>query len=312
MIVKKNNSLISFKAIIILIIIIIIKNLLVKTKLKIVICVIAKQENKYIKEFIYYYKILGFNKIFLFDNNDIDGEQFEKLLTKYIDNNYVEIINFRGFYKPQKLAYKQCYNNNKYHFDWVAFYDVDEFLYLVKHMNIQEFLSLSIFKKCSSILINWKYYGDNNHLFYESKPVLERFQIPFYFPKKSQNSLQSAAKSIIKRGLNISWLHFPHYLKSQTICRPNGKIIKAPYFPYFSPDYSIAFIKHFTTKSTEEYADRLIRGTVNSENTSSTTYMINRLKLYYFLINKITKSKIDFLEKKLNIKLKNFFIKNSS
>ena len=152
---------------------------------------------------------------------------------------------------------------------------------------------------------------DNNNLFYESKPVLERFQIPFYFPKKSKNSLQSAAKTIIKGGLNISWLHFPHYLKSQTICRPNGKIIKAPYFPYFSPDYSIAFIKHFTTKSTEEYADRLIRGTVNSENTSSKTYMINRLKLYYFLINKITKSKIDFLEKKLNIKLKNF-IKNSS
>ena len=64
------------------------------------ICLIAKQENRYIKEFINYYKKLKINKIFLYDNNDLKGEYFEDILSKYINNNFVEIVNYRGKYKP--------------------------------------------------------------------------------------------------------------------------------------------------------------------------------------------------------------------
>ena len=64
------------------------------------ICLIAKQENRYIKEFINYYKKIKINKIFLYDNNDLNGEYFEDILSKYINNNFVEIVNYRGKYKP--------------------------------------------------------------------------------------------------------------------------------------------------------------------------------------------------------------------
>lgn len=278
----------------------------IKKELKIVLCVIAKQENKYLIEFINYYKNLGFDKIILYDNNNISDETFDNLLKHFIQANFVEIIDFRGLYKPQYSAYMNCYNNNKNIFDWIAFYDVDEFLHLMFYNNIKNFLSSPIFKKCSSILINWKYYGDNNYLFYESKPIIERFKIPFEFPKNYNKDiyLRSAAKTIVRGGLNITWAHFPHFLKSQTICRANGKIIKDP---LSSPQYSIAYIKHFATKSTEEFADRLIRGTVNSKNTSNNEYIIQRLKTYYFIFNKITKKKIDLFGKKLGIKLAKFF-----
>lgn len=116
--------------------------------------------------------------------------------------------------------------------------------------------------------------------------------------------LSSASKTLVRGGLNITWDHFPHFLKSKTICRPNGKIIKNP---FSSPQYSVAYIKHYTTKSTEEFAERLIRGTVNSKNTSDNEYIILRLKLYYFLFNKITKKKIELLEKKLGLKLTKYF-----
>ena len=277
----------------------------IKKELKIAICVIAKQENKYIIEFINYYQKIGFEKIILYDNNNINGEIFDDLLKKYIRKNFVEIINFRGIYKPQRAAYMHCYNNNKNIFDWIAFYDVDEFLYLINYNNIKNFLSSDIFKNCSSILINWKYYGDNNHLFYDSKPIMERFKIPFEFPKNYKDLiLKCASKSIIRGGLNITWAHFPHFLKSQSICRPNGEII---HDPFSSPQYSIAYIKHYATKSTEEYADRLIKGTVNSKIIFNDEFIIKRLKIYYFLFNKITKKKIELLEEKLGIKLKKYF-----
>jgi DNA gyrase/topoisomerase IV subunit B len=34
-----------------------------------------------IEEFVYYYKNLNINKIFLYDNNDINGEHFEGILS---------------------------------------------------------------------------------------------------------------------------------------------------------------------------------------------------------------------------------------
>ena len=39
-------------------------------QIKICICTIGKNENKYIKEYVEYYKKLGINKIYLYDNND--------------------------------------------------------------------------------------------------------------------------------------------------------------------------------------------------------------------------------------------------
>ena len=63
-----------------------------KIKIKTAICLIAKQENRYINEFVEYYRKLGINKIFLYDNNDINGEKFEEVLSKYIMHKLVDLI----------------------------------------------------------------------------------------------------------------------------------------------------------------------------------------------------------------------------
>ena len=238
-------------------------NFLNESNIKTAICLIIKQENRYIKEFVDYYKKLNINKIFLYDNNDINGEHFEGILSKYIKLNFVEIINYRGKYKPQFQAYNHCYNNKNKDFNWIAFFDADEYLYIHFFTDINKFLSLYKFRKCSNIIINWKNYGDNDKIYYEPKPLQERFTKPFYFNKKTiKNKLSSAGKTIVRTGLNLTWAHFPHYLKNKPICRPNGKILKN----YFSPpQYWSAYIKHYATKSTEEFIERIIRGTVNSK-----------------------------------------------
>ena len=43
--------------------------------MKICVCTLAKNENRYIKEFVEHYKKYGVDKIYLYDNNDIDGEK---------------------------------------------------------------------------------------------------------------------------------------------------------------------------------------------------------------------------------------------
>lgn len=69
--------------------------------LKVCVCTLGKQENRYIREFVEHYKEYGVDKIFLYDNNNINGEKFEEVIKDYIEKGFVEIINFRG----KKKAY---------------------------------------------------------------------------------------------------------------------------------------------------------------------------------------------------------------
>ena len=41
-----------------------------KYKSKVCLCTLGKQENRYIREFVSYYKKLGVDKIYLYDNNN--------------------------------------------------------------------------------------------------------------------------------------------------------------------------------------------------------------------------------------------------
>ena len=61
----------------------------------------GKEENKYAKEYINHYKNLGYNHIFLYDNNELNGEKFEDVLKEEIAQGFVSIINFRGTKKER-------------------------------------------------------------------------------------------------------------------------------------------------------------------------------------------------------------------
>ena len=84
--------------------------------IKVCLCTLGKNENKYIKEFVEYYKKYGVDKIILNDNNDINGERFEKVIGDYINQGFVEIKNWRGIEKAQFNIMNDCYQNILYTF----------------------------------------------------------------------------------------------------------------------------------------------------------------------------------------------------
>ena len=51
---------------------------------KICTCTPVKNENRYIKEYVDYYKKYGVDKIFIYDNNEVDGERLENVISEYI------------------------------------------------------------------------------------------------------------------------------------------------------------------------------------------------------------------------------------
>ena len=167
------------------------------TPLKVAVCAIAKNENLYIREWVEWYKNLGVSKIFLYDNNELNGERFEEVINDYIENGFVELIDVRGVEKGcvydeeginlQPKCYIDCYENKVNDFDWVCFFDIDEFLSFKKEYNLFGFLNQEIFKDTDTILISWEHYDDNNLLYYDKRPLKIRFPEREKKSKRSKN-----------------------------------------------------------------------------------------------------------------------------
>lgn len=86
-------------------------------ELKVCLCTICQKENLYASEFVEHYKKIGYDKIFIYDNNNVGDEKFEEVLSKQISNNFVEIINYKGYrgkrQSPQSDAFIDCYEKTK-------------------------------------------------------------------------------------------------------------------------------------------------------------------------------------------------------
>ena len=228
---------------------------------KVGLCIICKTENLYIKEFSEHYKHLGYNHIFIYDNNDIYGERFEKVLQKEIDEGFISIINYRGDKeRPIFKAYIDCYEKNSKNYDWISFFDIDEFLELKpKNIKIQEFLDNPRYNYCQNVKFNWLLFSDNDKIYYENKPIQKRFTLALY-----NNTLNNHVKSTVRGNLKTNYWKGawnPHSgLNNYNCCSSSGKKIsnRSPFnVPY---DYKYGYLKHYRTKTIEEYLNKIKKG----------------------------------------------------
>jgi len=184
----------------------------------------GKLENLYVNEFIDYYLKLGVNHIFIYDNNDPNKEKIEDV----VKDSYKKKV---SIYKTddynishQSLAFTHCYQNFKYRFNWFIMVDFDEYVYIVND-TLKNYLNSEIFNKCDFIKLHWLVPTDNKLLYYDSRPLLERFKGPY---KK-----EKFIKSIIRGNIsNLTyWVHSPKYSPQKNItCNNEGTKIVYIYF----------------------------------------------------------------------------------
>ena len=275
-----------------------------ESKTKIALCVIAKEENRYIREFVEFYKKMKVDKIFLYDNNEVEGERFEDVISDYINSGFVNITNFRGFERPQFKSYRDCYQKNNASYDWLIYYDVDEFIYLKDFKDIKSFVDDKRFKNCERIQLNWVFYTDNNLLFYDNRSVLERFTEKEPNARHGKFGGSQEIKSMVRGhnpNLNLKCIHvIDKKLKS---CDGFGRSKKVFNVRTFQSDYEYYYLRHFYSKSTEEFIEKIMKSDVVYA--LSKVIQMNKIKKY-FTYSKITNEKLDHIEKKTGLNLSSY------
>jgi len=265
---------------------------------KIMLCCIGKEENLYAKEFVEYYISLGFDKIIILDNNNLNGERFDDVLQYFIKKNIVEIIDLRGLKQIQIPSFNYCYRKYMYLYDWISFFDFDEFLFIKNYSNVKDYLYNNKFNDCQLVLFNWYIYDDNDLLRYDNRTMISRFTHFKFIPK--------ATKFIVRGNIENLLITSPHIAINTNYCNSKGEQI----FPISHMDLpieknSLAYIKHFYTKTAEEYCLKRKRGYVQSRPSSNKKFDINEINDFFIYNNKtINKQKI--LESCYNV---NYYMK---
>ena len=207
---------------------------------------LAKDEDRYIDEWIQYNVKLGFDDIFIFQND-----------WKYsgtLNYNNVHFIDCPGE-KIQNKCYNDFLSTTGKEYDFSAFLDIDEFLVLKKHKTVNEWLETC--QDCDVIYINWRLFGDNGLSFNEKDTsVLKRFI-------KCGRVLSRLGKNFIRSNkIDISFYN-PHIacIKNSALKLPiyhdsNGQVLLGhPWNSDCDDDQSVE-IFHYRNKTYQECYER--------------------------------------------------------
>ena len=279
------------------------KKLRLKSK-GVAICSIAKNENLYLKEFVDHHKKLGVDKIFIYDNNDINGEKLDDVLSKDIKTEYVKVINIRGKGNtPQQKAYADCYKKNKEDFSWILFMDIDEQLFIENDMTLRQLLNDKRFDDCDVVGFNWKIYGDNKLVYYENKTLFERFH-------GQESYYHSLIKSCVRGGLKQIYFKNPHapYKGVDTICNTNGHALGG-YINSNVTSFYYAYIRHYFSKTAEEYITKLSKSFADIKEGDFGGRIYVRI-VAFFEYNEITPEKLEVLKPIILGKLNEYEYRN--
>lgn len=276
-------------------------------EIKTLICCIGKNENRYVREYVEWYKKIGVTKIRIYDNNDPDGERFEDVIGDYVKDGFVEIVDYRGKKDCQHDAYNICYEEEKNNYDWILFIDCgDEYLSFVHTKTIGEYLAMPQFVNFDIIHINLMTFGDCGKIHYEDKPLAERFPSPIPFDTKIAYDFPENChvSSIVRGGKEkvifskvSGWSHTPSPTTLRC-CNDVGITVDGN-SPVQNVDFQLAFFRHYTTKTAEEYCDKMRRGFPDQEWDGSRVQ--NLIETRFFRTNEITKEKVEVFKEKLGI-----------
>lgn len=272
--------------------------------MKVYTCTIARRENDYLCEFVEHYKSIGITKMFIYDNGFDDDENPKDVLGKYIEEGFVELIDFRN----KKNAHCDSYNDfiikHVKEYDWALFIDVDEFLFFKRGSgikNVSQFLAMDIFNDFDQIVVNWEIYGDNEKIEKEDLPVVQRFT-----KKNSKSTYNNHGKCFLRGRMDYYFegnvWHLNPMLKG---CNECGQEVTVDFNEHKN---KYAEIRHYMSKSLEEFLAKAERGYPdnphfnNDYETQRKEFIQEMFIRKYFSINKMTKEKNDYLEKKLGWK----------
>ena len=274
-------------------------------------------ENRYLEEWLRHYVSLGVDKIVIFDNNDTQGKYAENIFDiDYVkdckDNNIIDVYPIPGETQAQTRSYNKCYEIYGDKYDWLMFFDIDEFLMLEKAKNIKGFLSDTRFNQYEMIHVNWKVYDDNDlvTVINNDYSVVKRFTRPC----QNRRDVHYELKTIVRGGMrDVRFVKNPHTCDNRifSCCNVLGEQVDSKAAKTIRVIHKEAWLNHYICKTMEEYCHtKLVRRGGHTAHIKDLRYNIN----FFFNYNRHSIEKVKYYKEHYssNIPISVKYIDNST
>ena len=225
---------------------------------KCAVVLVVKDERSDIATWLSWYHRLGFDACIVFDDDLNDG-------TWEILQNAAQIQDIRlrrtvgprteRYQVRQEMSYKFAINHYRLEFDWLAFFDADEFLILMQDVTIHSFLNR--FPIADAIGINWCTYGSSRHVLKPEVPCIEAFTWHSHELELSNRHVKSIVRPKL---IGENWINVHCYdVPLERYFLANGTSVSwgnVPGIIASDPDWRVAKIMHYQCRSMEHFVER--------------------------------------------------------
>ena len=217
------------------------------------ICTMIKDEHPYVREWALHHKKLGFDKIVLYD--DGSSRPYDEEIGDLMADGFIEMRKMTDDrWSRQSRAFNEFVRSREWSdSDYCAFIDVDEFIFFDDAEDVEDFMSY--YAEFAGVGLNWKPYNADGRISApEGIPTPEAYTREFeYFGPRIK---------VIGRLKDIKYFPTVHYfvpLRGRLVTTNNRTV----YGMYGNcRDFTNGHIKHYMTKSWEDWLRRLRRGNV--------------------------------------------------
>ncbi len=135
------------------------------------LCLIFKDEGRFLKEWIDYHLTVGIDHFYLYDNNSTDN--YSKVVEPYVQQGVVTLINW-PYERAQVKCYKHCLETFCNETKWIGYIDADEFVCPKYAATITEWLAS--YAKYPAVMIDWLQFGTGGLVEHDySRNVIEQY-----------------------------------------------------------------------------------------------------------------------------------------
>ena len=227
------------------------------TRNSITLCAIMRDEGPYILEWVAFHKVIGFDRIAIYDNGSQDGG--EKTLARLAEAGEISHVlwpNVAGV-APQRAAYADALVQART--DWIAFLDADEFLNLQQDNSVDSFLS-RFPGTVGAVALNWRIFGSSGLAHAGPDLVIDRFTRCSHRDHHLNRHLKTIARvhRVTEMHVHRCFLNDGLYVDQDGVAIEVERMGFTP-----SVKHSLAQINHYVVKSKEEFWNKKARGNAN-------------------------------------------------
>lgn len=214
------------------------------------LCLIAKDENVYLKEWLDYHILVGVEHFWIYDNES--NVPLAKTIKEYIDRGWVTVNPIHGK-AVQLYAYDHCIHEYGQYSKWIGFIDTDEFIVPKTTSDLKVFLKE--YEAYAGLSISSLFYASGGN---QTRPLCGQI-IGYQTRTPEALSKNRFIKSIVQPD-RVVFPISPHsfmYKEGEFCVNENMARVDSQFFPC---NVQKIQLNHYYTRSAQEWKEKKIRG----------------------------------------------------